>query len=82
MLRRSSALAVLAFLGSAAAAQENPSPQAVHECTGINDPRLMQECIQRNSGFDSRLAPGAGGDRGDKLLDDSGASGQESGPPP
>lgn len=80
MLRRCSAVIALALLGSAAAAaQENPSPNAVHECTAINDPRLMQECIQRYSGYDSQFAPGAGGD---KLLDDRGTLGQESGPPP
>jgi len=82
MLRRCSALVVLALLGSSAAAQENPSPEAMHECTGITDPRLMQECILRNSGFDGRYAPGAGGNSGDKLLEDRGTLGQESGPPP
>ncbi len=82
MLRRLSAVVVVALLGSGAAAQQNPSPEAVQECTGINDPRLMQECIQRNSGLGGQLMPGAEGNPDGKLLDDSGAAGQESGPPP
>ena len=81
-LVRAALVFVTGFAG-AALAQTTPSPDALHTCTENTNPRALQECLERNSGVDSRFVP-VTPERPTpgKLLEDRGAFHEETGPPP
>lgn len=45
------------ILASAALGQTNPSPNSMHSCTELTDPRQLQECLERSTGLDNRFVP-------------------------
>jgi hypothetical protein len=83
MARRVAAIGLLIWIAIPAHAEGTVSPDAINACTRIADPRLLQQCLDQNTGRVSRFSAGSdAGSRGDPLLEDRGVLDNDSGPPP